>query len=94
MFAVGPDRKVKLTLSYPANVGRSVDEILWVFHALQLSGAPPVSTPVNWKGCDRVIISPALSEGESSSRFAKGFRILKPYLLLTTQLDKQVLACR
>ena len=88
VFVIGPDKKVKLTLTYPANVGRNVDEILRVIDALQLSGAHAVSTPVNWKDGDEVIISPALSDDEARSRFPKGFRTLKPYLRLTPQPDK------
>jgi alkyl hydroperoxide reductase subunit AhpC len=88
VFVIGPDKKVKLTLTYPANVGRNVDEILRVIDALQLSGAHAVSTPVNWKDGDEVIISPALSDDEAKKRFPKGFRTLKPYLRLTPQPDK------
>jgi len=88
VFVIGPDKKVKLTLTYPANVGRNVDEILRVIDALQLSGAHAVSTPVNWKDGDEVIVSPALSDDEARSRFPKGFRTLKPYLRLTPQPDK------
>jgi len=88
VFVIGPDKKVKLMLTYPANVGRNVDEILRVIDALQLSGAHAVSTPVNWKDGDEVIISPALSDDEARSRFPKGFRTIKPYLRLTPQPDK------
>jgi alkyl hydroperoxide reductase subunit AhpC len=85
VFVIGPDKKVKLTLTYPANVGRNVEEILRVIDALQLSGAHAVSTPVNWRDGDEVIISPALSDDEAKARFPKGFRTLKPYLRLTPQ---------
>ena len=85
VFVVGPDKKVKLTLTYPANVGRNVDEILRVIDALQLSSEHAVSTPVNWRDGDEVIISPALSDDEARERFPKGFRTLKPYLRLTPQ---------
>ena len=88
VFVIGPDKKVKLMLTYPANVGRNVDEILRVIDALQLSSAHAVSTPVNWKDGDEVIISPALSDDEARSRFPKGFRTIKPYLRLTPQPDK------
>ena len=88
VFVVGPDKKVKLTLTYPANVGRNVDEILRVIDALQLSSEHAVSTPVNWRDGDEVIISPALSDDEARERFPKGFRSLKPYLRLTPQPDK------
>ena len=88
VFVIGPDKKVKLTLTYPANVGRNVEEILRVIDALQLSGAHAVSTPVNWRDGDEVIISPALSNDEARERFPKGFRSLKPYLRLTPQPNK------
>ncbi len=88
VFVIGPDKKVKLTLTYPANVGRNVEEILRVIDALQLSGAYAVSTPVNWHNGDEVIISPALSDDEAKARFPKGFRTLKPYLRLTPQPSK------
>ena len=88
VFVIDPDKKVKLTLTYPANVGRNVEEILRVIDALQLSGAHAVSTPVNWRDGDEVIISPALSDDEARERFPKGFRSLKPYLRLTPQPNK------
>ncbi|MGH9087456.1 MAG: peroxiredoxin [Acidimicrobiales bacterium] len=88
VFVIGPDKNVKLTLTYPANVGRNVDEILRVIDALQLSSAHAVSTPVNWKTGDEVIISPALSDDVAKERFPKGFRALTPYLRLTSQPDK------
>ena len=88
VFVIGSDKKVKLTLTYPANVGRNVEEIHRVIDALQLSGAHAVSTPVNWRDGDEVIISPGLSDDEARERFPKGFRSLKPYLRLTPQPNK------
>ena len=88
VFVIDPDKLVKLTLTYPANVGRNVEEILRVIDALQLSGAHAVSTPVNWRDGDEVIISPALSDDEARERFPNGFRSLKPYLRLTPQPNK------
>lgn len=88
VFVIGPDKKVKLTLTYPASVGRNVDEILRVIDALQLSSEYSVSTPVNWRDGDDVIIAPAVSDEEAKSRFPKGFRTLKPYLCLTPQPNK------
>ncbi len=85
VFVIGPDKKVKLTLTYPANVGRNVDELLRVIDALQLSSEHAISTPVNWRDGDEVVISPALSDDEARERFPKGFRTLKPYLRLTPQ---------
>lgn len=88
VFVIDPDKLVKLTLTYPANVGRNVDEILRVLDALQLSSGYAVSTPVNWTDGDEVVISPALSDDEAKERFPKGFRTLKSYLRLTPQPNK------
>ena len=88
VFVIGPDKKIKLTLTYPAAIGRNVDEILRVVEALQLSAAHSVSTPVNWRNGDDVIISPAISDDEAAKRFPKGFTTLKPYLRLTPQPNR------
>jgi alkyl hydroperoxide reductase subunit AhpC len=88
VFIIGPDKKVKLTLTYPASIGRNVDEILRVLDALQLSTEHSVSTPVNWVDGGDVIISPALSDEEATERFPKGFTTLKPYLRLTPQPNR------
>ncbi len=85
VFVIGPDKKVKLTLTYPAAIGRNVDEILRVLDALQLSSAHSVSTPVNWNDGDDVIISPALDDTRAAELFPKGFTTLRPYLRLTPQ---------
>jgi alkyl hydroperoxide reductase subunit AhpC len=88
VFVIGPDKKIKLTLTYPAAIGRNVDEVVRVLDALQLSAAYSVSTPVNWQDGDDVVISPAIPDGEASERFPKGFRTLKPYLRLTPQPNR------
>ena len=88
VFVIGPDKKVKLTLTYPAAIGRNVDEIVRALDALQLSAAHPVSTPVNWTDGDDVIISPAISDADATARFPKGFTTLKPYLRLTPQPNR------
>ncbi len=88
VFVIGPDKTVKLTLTYPAAIGRNVDEILRVLDALQLSSQYSVSTPVNWKDGDDVIISPAIVDDEAKERFPLGFTTLKPYLRLTPQPGK------
>jgi alkyl hydroperoxide reductase subunit AhpC len=88
VFVIGPDKKIKLTLTYPAAIGRNVDEILRVIDALQLSAAHSVSTPVNWNNGDDVIISPVISDDEAATRFPKGFTKLKPYLRLTPQPNR------
>ena len=85
VFVIGPDKKVKLTLTYPAAIGRNVDEIVRVLDALQVSAAHAVSTPVNWTDGNEVIISPAISDEDAKQRFPKGFTTLKPYLRLTPQ---------
>ncbi len=85
VFVIGPDKQIKLTLTYPAAIGRNVDEIVRVLDALQLSAAHAVSTPVNWNDGDDVIISPAISDEDAAVRFPKGFTALKPYLRLTPQ---------
>jgi alkyl hydroperoxide reductase subunit AhpC len=88
VFIIGPDKKVKLTLTYPASVGRNVDEIIRVLDALQLSSRYSVSTPVNWADGDDVIISPAVPDDVAKEKFPRGFRTLKPYLRLTPQPNK------
>ncbi len=88
VFVIGPDKKVKLTLTYPAAIGRNVDEVVRVLDALQLSSAHAVSTPVGWNDGDDVIISPAISDEDAAARFPKGFTTLKPYLRLTPQPDR------
>ncbi len=88
VFIVGPDKKVKLTLTYPASTGRNVDEIVRVLDSLQLSAKFPVSTPLDWKEGDDVIISPALSDEEASAKFPKGFRKVKDYLRFTPAPNK------
>ena len=85
VFVIGPDKKVKLTLTYPAAIGRNVDEILRVLDALQVSTKYAVSTPVNWSDGDDVIISSTLSDDDARVRFPDGFTTLKPYLRLTRQ---------
>ncbi len=88
VFVIGPDKTVRLTLTYPASVGRNIDEILRVLDALQLGAEYPVSTPVNWSDGKDVIISPALSDDEAKERFPKGFETQKPYLRVTPQPNR------
>ncbi|MGH9043903.1 MAG: peroxiredoxin [Acidimicrobiales bacterium] len=88
VFVIGPDNKVKLTLTYPAAIGRNVDEIFRVLDALQLSSSYSVSTPVNWNDGDDVIISPAIADEAAKEKFPKGITTLKPYLRLTPQPNK------
>ena len=85
VFVLGPDKKVKLTLTYPQSTGRDFDEILRVIDSLQLTAGYQVSTPVNWRQGDDVIIIPAVSEEEARERFPGGWKALKPYLRLVPQ---------
>ena len=79
VFVIGPDKKVKLTLTYPASTGRNFDEILRVIDSLQLTANHKVATPVNWKHGERVIIVPSLSDDEAKAKFGE-FETVKPYL--------------
>ena len=88
VFIIGPDKKIKLTLTYPAAIGRNVDEIIRALDALQLSAQYGVSTPVNWKDGDAVIISPAISDSDAKAKFPMGFTTLTPYLRLTPQPNR------
>jgi thioredoxin-dependent peroxiredoxin len=88
VFIVAPDKKVKLTLTYPASVGRNVDEIVRVLDSLQLSAQFPVSTPVNWQDGEDVIIAPAVSDDDAKEKFPKGFTKVKDYLRFTPQPNK------
>jgi alkyl hydroperoxide reductase subunit AhpC len=88
VFVVGPDKKVKLTITYPQSTGRNFDEILRVIDSLQLTAGYSVSTPVNWKDGDDVIILPAISDDDAKDRFPKGWKALKPYLRLTPQPNR------
>jgi thioredoxin-dependent peroxiredoxin len=80
VFVIGPDRKIKLMLSYPMGTGRNFHEVLRVLDSLQLTAKHPVATPVNWKPGEDVIIVPALSDEEAKKRFAGGWKTVKPYL--------------
>ena len=88
VFVIGPDKKVKLTLTYPASTGRNVDEIIRVLDSLQLTAEYKVATPVNWKDGEDVIIVPAVSDDEAKERFPKGFTAVKPYLRTTPQPNR------
>jgi len=85
VFVIGPDKKVKATLTYPQSAGRNFDEILRLVDSLQLSAGYSVSTPVNWKYGEDVIIVPAVSDEDAKTKFPKGWKTLKPYLRLTPQ---------
>jgi len=85
VFVIGPDKKVKLTLTYPASTGRNFEEILRIVDSLQLTAKHQVATPVNWKDGDDVIIVPAVSNDAAKEKFPDGWKELKPYLRLVAQ---------
>jgi len=85
VFIIGPDKKIKLILTYPMTTGRNFDEILRVLDSMQLTAAHKVATPVNWKSGDDVIIVPSVSDDEAKGLFAEGWKTLKPYLRVVKQ---------
>lgn len=92
VFVIGPDKKVKLTLTYPASTGRNFDELLRVIDSLQLTANYSVATPVNWKDGEDVIIATSVSDEEAKEKFPSGWTTVKPYLRLTKQPDKAAAA--
>ncbi len=88
VFVIGPDKKVKLTITYPASTGRNFDEILRVIDSLQLTSDHSVATPVDWKDGEDVIIVPTMSDDDAKKNFPKGFKALKPYLRVTPQPNR------
>src|SRR5688572_21934240 len=88
VFVIGPDKKIKLTLTYPASCGRNFDELLRVVDSLQLTSKFKVATPANWKDGEDCIITPAVNDAEAKTLFPKGFKSVKPYLRYTPQPNK------
>jgi len=88
VFVVGPDNKVKLTLTYPASTGRNFQELLRVIDSLQLTANHGVATPADWQDGDDVIVVPAISDEDARVRFPKGFVTRKPYLRVTPQPNR------
>jgi alkyl hydroperoxide reductase subunit AhpC len=88
VFIIGPDKKIKLTLTYPASTGRNFPELLRVIDSLQLSAKHKVATPANWKDGEDCIISPAVKDADVPALFPKGSRTVKPYLRYTPQPNK------
>lgn len=88
VFVVGPDRKVKLTLTYPASTGRNFYEILRVIDSLQLTAEYSVATPADWKEGEDVIVVPAIKTEDIPAQFPKGFTEIRPYLRVTPQPNK------
>jgi thioredoxin-dependent peroxiredoxin len=88
VFIVGPDNKVKLTLTYPASTGRNFQELLRVIDSLQLTATHSVATPADWKDGDDVIVVNSISDEDAMKKFPKGFVAKKPYLRVTPQPNK------
>jgi thioredoxin-dependent peroxiredoxin len=89
VFVVGPDKKIKLTITYPASTGRNFEEILRVIDSLQLTAKHSVATPVNWQRGQDVIIVPSLSDEDAKKKFPGGWKTLKPYLRVVKQPGQQ-----
>ena len=87
VFIIGPDKTVKLSLTYPASTGRNFDEILRVIDSLQLTANYQVATPVDWKHGDDCVVVPAIKTEDITAKFPKGFTEIKPYLRMTPQPD-------
>ena len=87
VFIIGPDKKVKLQLTYPASTGRNFDEILRVIDSLQLTANYQVATPADWKQGDDCVVVPAIKTEDIPAKFPKGFKEVKPYLRMTPQPD-------
>ncbi|SFS67805.1 peroxiredoxin [Zhouia amylolytica] len=85
VYVIGPDKSIKLIITYPASTGRNFEELLRVIDSLQLTAYQKVATPANWKHGEEVVISPAVSNEEAEKLFTKGFKEIRPYLRLTPQ---------
>ena len=85
VFVIGPDKKIKLTLTYPMSTGRNFDEVLRVIDSIQLTAKHKVATPVNWKQGEDVIIVPAVSDDEAKQKYPGGWKAPKPYLRIVPQ---------
>jgi thioredoxin-dependent peroxiredoxin len=84
-FIIGPDKKIKLSINYPASTGRNFDEILRVIDSLQLTAKHQVATPVNWKSGEDVIIVPSVSDEDARKKYPEGWKAQKPYLRVVPQ---------
>ena len=85
VFVIGPDKRIKLIITYPASTGRNFEEILRVIDSLQLTSAHSVATPVNWRQGEDVIIVPSVSDEEAKKKFPGGWKAVKPYLRIVPQ---------
>jgi len=88
VFVIGPDKKIKLILTYPMSTGRNFDEILRALDSMQLTARHKVATPVNWKPGEDVIILPAVSDAEAKEKYPQGWKAAKPYLRIVPQPGK------
>ncbi|KGE89700.1 MAG: peroxiredoxin [Phaeodactylibacter xiamenensis] len=88
VFVIDPNKKIRLTLTYPPSTGRNFHEILRVIDSLQLTDNYSVATPVDWEDGQEVVISPAISSEDAKDKFPKGFKEIKPYLRMTPQPNK------
>ena len=84
-IVIGPDKKIKLMLSYPMSTGRNFDEVIRVLDSLQLTAKHKVATPANWKDGEDVIILPSVTDAEAKERFPAGWKAIKPYLRVVPQ---------
>ena len=87
VFIIGPDKKVKLSITYPASTGRNIDEVIRVLDSLQLTAEYSLATPVNWQPGEDVIIATSVSDEDANKKFP-GFKALKPYLRVTPQPNR------
>lgn len=87
VFVIGPDKKIKLMITYPASTGRNFDELLRVIDSLQLTAYYSVATPANWKNGEDVVVVPAIKTEDIPAKFPKGHTVIKPYLRMTPQPD-------
>ena len=85
VFVIGPDKKIKATLTYPMSTGRNFDEVLRLLNSCQLTAKHTVATPVNWKRGEDVIIPPSVSDEQAKQKFPGGWKALKPYLRVVPQ---------
>ncbi len=88
LFIIGPDKKIKLMITYPASTGRNFQEVLRVIDSLQLTANYSVATPADWKEGEDVIVVPAVSTEDAIKKFPKGVKVVKPYLRYTPQPNK------
>jgi alkyl hydroperoxide reductase subunit AhpC len=85
VYVIGPDKKIKLMITYPMSTGRNFDEVLRVIDSLQLTAKHKVATPVNWKNGEDVIILPAVKDEEAKAKYPEGWKAPRPYLRIVPQ---------